>query len=433
MSNTDRTIRKNEAELRLKAVIDTAIDGIVTIDEKGTVETINPAAAKLFGYSAKEVIGHNINILMPQPYHSEHDRYIQRYLDSGKPRIIGIGREVEGKRKDGTVFPIRLAVSEVFLKGKRVFTGIIHDLTEYRAAKEKILSLNRALEEQNSELDQKVRERTEKLAKVVDQLLSTNKQLEREIHDRQAIELALRQSEKELQEALEKEKELSELKSRFVSMASHEFRTPLSTILSSLELIELLKEEVHEAKREKHIARIKNAVSHLTSILTDFLSLSRLEEGKIELQPQKFNFGEFCTDLVDEIRSQLKPGQILDYSGQNDNQDVFLDKNALRNILSNLLVNGIKYSGAGNPVECRTNIAKEGIKIEIQDHGIGIPPEDQKHLFTRFFRANNVENIKGTGLGLHIVRRYLDLMGGEINFESQMGVGTKFMVIIPNK
>ncbi len=433
MSKTDKSIRKSDAELRLKAVIDTAIDGIITIDERGMVETINPAAARLFGYTAREVVGNNINMLMPQPYHSEHDQYIQRYLESGKPRIIGIGREVEGKRKDGTVFPLRLAVSEVFLQGQRIFTGIIHDLTDFRAAKEKILKLNHALEEQNAELDRKVRERTEKLAKVVDQLLFTNKQLEKEIYERQAIEQALRESEVELKEALDKEKELSELKSRFVSMASHEFRTPLSTILSSLELVEMLKDEIHEGKREKHIGRIKNAVSHLTSILTDFLSLSRLEEGKIELQPQFFNFGEFCMDVVDEIRGQLKPGQTLDYAGQNDDREVFLDKHSLRHILSNLLVNAIKYSGEGLPVECRTAISGSQIKIEVQDHGIGIPPEDQKYLFTRFFRANNVENIKGTGLGLHIVRRYLDLMQGEISFESQLGVGTHFTVIIPIK
>ncbi|MCB0609731.1 MAG: PAS domain-containing sensor histidine kinase [Lewinella sp.] len=425
---------KADAELRLQAVIDTAIDGIITIDEQGIVETLNPAAAELFGFDAQDVIGHNIKMLMPSPYFEEHDFYIRRYLDSGKPHIIGIGREVEGKRKDGTVFPLRLAISEVFLEGKRIFTGIIHDLSDVNSAKEKILRLNRELEEQNAELDRKVHERTEKLAKVVDQLLATNKKLGKEIHDRQAVEEALRLSEKELKETLDKEKELSQLKSRFVSMASHEFRTPLSTILSSIELVELLEKPDQKDKRVKHIDRIKNAVSHLTSILTDFLSLSRLEEGRIQFQPQHLNIRDFCLDVVDELKNHLKTDQKLNYTGQNDDQDAFLDKNVLRHILSNLLINASKYSGEGSLIDFKLKITQGKIYIAVQDEGIGIPKEDQKHLFTRFFRANNVENIKGTGLGLHIVKRYLDLMKGEIEFKSPapgMDKGTIFTVFIP--
>jgi PAS domain S-box-containing protein len=417
--------------LRLQAVIDTVIDGILTIDEKGIVESVNPAGAKLFGYSAGEIIGNNINMLMPSPYREEHDGYLQRYLKTNIAHIIGIGREVKGKRKDGTVFPLRLAVSEVFLDQKRIFTGVIHDLTEVKEAEKKIIKLNEELETQNQKLEQKVSERTEKLANVVNQLLSTNNQLEKEISERKDIENALLKSQAELKQLLENEKELSELKSRFVSMASHEFRTPLSTILSSIELVEAYKKAEQQPNREKHIGRIKNTVNHLTSILNDFLSLSRLEEGHIQAEPETFVLKDFCEDLIDEFQEQLKPKQRLQHNGLSNGREILLDKKCLKNILFNLLSNASKYSGEEATIYCETELSEGLLKISIQDEGIGIPSEDQKHLFTRFFRAHNVENIKGTGLGLHIVRRYVDLLNGSISFDSIEGKGTTFYIEIP--
>ncbi|HMQ64241.1 MAG TPA: ATP-binding protein, partial [Flavilitoribacter sp.] len=160
----------------------------------------------------------------------------------------------------------------------------------------------------------------------------------------------------------------------------------------------------------------------------------RLEEGRIQFQPQHLNIRDFCLDVVDELKNHLKTDQKLNYTGQNDDQDAFLDKNVLRHILSNLLINASKYSGEGSLIDFKLKITQGKIYIAVQDEGIGIPKEDQKHLFTRFFRANNVENIKGTGLGLHIVKRYLDLMKGEIEFKSPapgMDKGTIFTVFIP--
>ncbi len=414
----------SEAALRLKAIIETAIDGIITIDEFGIVESINPAAAKLFGYQAPEVIGNKINMLMPSPYRQEHDDYLNRYLETRKPSIIGIGREVTGKHRDGSVFPFRLAVSEVQLGDKKIFTGIIHDLTDVKKANEEVLKLNR-------DLEKKVEERTEKIEAVVDELLQINTKLEEEITERHAAEKALRESERELKESLEKEKELSELKSRFVSMASHEFRTPLSTILSSIELVEAYEEDAQKPKRNKHIRRIKNTLDHLNSVLQDFLSLSKLEEGKVPLNPEVFQFDNFCHDLLDEVEGQLKAGQTLRHKGLDQDVELNLDKNCLRHILFNLLSNAIKYSEENQTIECEASIENHILRMCIQDHGIGIPTEDQKHLFTRFFRAHNVENIKGTGLGLNIVRRYVDLMEGTIEFESELGVGSKFIVCVP--
>ena len=412
---------KEDFVQRLKSIIDTAIDGIMTIDERGRVETMNPSAAIIFGYNTSEVIGNNVKMLMPDPYHAEHDGYLSRYQKTKVPHIIGIGREVRGKTKDGIIFPMRLAVSEVILNDRVIYTGIIHDLSDVKKAQLEIIELNKQLEE-------KVEERTYELEKVVNKLLATNTDLKREINDRVVIENKLTLSEKELTEALETEKELNELKSRFVSMASHEFRTPLTTILSSAALIGKYPKEEQQPNREKHVGRIRSAVVNLTGILNDFLSLSKLEEGKIDVQYNEVDIAELCKLVSDEVKGLLKPNQKIDIDASTIG-NIVTDEHILKNILFNLISNAIKYSE--DNINCSIITIEKGIKITIEDKGIGIPIEDQKYLFTRFFRAGNVTNVQGTGLGLNIVRRYVDLLDGEITFESIQEVGTTFIVTLP--
>ena len=409
---------------RLEAVINTATDGIITIDDRGIIETINSAAAKLFAYEPSQVVGQKINILMPSPYRQEHDQYMHNYHQTGQAKIIGIGREVEGLRSDGTVFPFRLAVSEMRIDEKRMYTGIVHDLSDIKAAEQRILELNRALEE-------KVAQRTEDLANAVDQLLSTNQLLKQEIEERQTIENQLRENEVELQEALTKEKELGALKSRFVSMASHEFRTPLSTILSSVELVEMYQTVEQHPKRLKHISRIKAAVGNLNDILNDFLSLSKLEEGRLQATFEYIGLAAFLEELKDSVGISMKNGQVLDFTEVPSDWTIHTDPKFLRNVLLNLLSNASKYSGESETIHLRVSRAENAYHFAVEDHGMGIPMEDQKHLFTRFFRAHNVENIKGTGLGLHIVQRYLDLLQGTIEFTSELGEGSVFSIHLP--
>ncbi len=413
-----------ELALRLNSVIETAIDSIITIDYRGRIESINPAVTKLFGYTEEDLLGSNVSILMPAPDKENHDRYISNYLSSKQAKIIGIGREVTAQKKDGTLFPIRLAVSEFILNGKTTFTGIIHDLTEVKQAEARIKKLN-------EELEQKVNTRTEELARTINKLLKSNKQLEHEIIERKAVEAALRKSERDLMKAFEKEKELNAMKTRFVSLASHEFRTPLSTILSSADLVEAYEDATQQEKRLKHTQRIKSAVNNLNTILNDFLSLSRLDEKKVEAKPVEFSFNEFKAEIVDQTQGLLKPGQKLDHLDELETEHICLDKQLLKNILLNLLSNAIKYSEENKTIACRSYLENDDLVIEVKDEGIGIPKEEQKHLFTRFFRAKNVENIKGTGLGLNIVRNYVELMDGKINFTSEEGKGSTFIVTIP--
>jgi PAS domain S-box-containing protein len=300
------------------------------------------------------------------------------------------------------------------------------DISDLREAEQRILSMN-------TELEKRVSRRTEELAAAINQLLNINKKLEFEIQERKTAEDALREKEKALRKAYEREKELNHLKSRFVSMASHEFRTPLSTILSSAELIEAYNESGQDEKRGKHILRIRSAVNNLTSILNDFLSLSKLEEGKVVSQCEVFELKAFYDDLLEDIMPILKPGQKVVSITEIPSTVLFLDHKLLKNILLNLFSNAIKYSEQGKSIYFEFFMDDNMLYFSIRDEGIGIPAEEQEYLFTRFFRAHNVENIQGTGLGLTIVKRYLELMNGTIQYESKEGDGTKFQISLPKK
>ena len=413
-----------ESRNTLEAIIGNAVDGIIIIDHRGKIQMTNEATTTLFGYTPEEMLGQNIKMLMPEPDRSAHDGYLRNYMSTEEGHIIGVGREVQGQRKDGKLFPFRLGVSRIETEIGLLFTGVIHDLTEEYRAKEEIINLNR-------ELEQKVEERTEKLTDVVNKLLQSNLQLEQQVRERRAAEKALKRNEEELRKALEREKELSELKSRFVSMASHEFRTPLTTIASSSELIKLYTDTEQQLKREKHLHRIQSAVTNLTGILGDFLSLSKLEEGKISNVPSPVNLLALLEESIDDVHVLLKSGQTIHREFKHLDQEAMIDNKILKNILLNLLSNAIKYSDAGSTVSLKARLEKGLLKVRIQDEGIGIPESDQKHLFSRFFRADNALNIQGTGLGLNIVHRYLELLEGEIHFESTEGVGTTFSFMVP--
>jgi PAS domain S-box-containing protein len=233
------------------------------------------------------------------------------------------------------------------------------------------------------------------------------------------------------QEALDKEKKLNDMKSRFVSMASHEFRTPLSTVLSSVSLIEKYIEREEYDNTLKHTQRIRNSVKGLTDILNDFLSVDKLENQKAEIKSVLFNYNDFCHDLAQEIMAICKKDQNLKYNINSDDPMINTDPNIVRNILYNLMSNAIKYSKEGGEIIFNSEILNSKLTILIQDFGIGIPETEQKQLFSRFFRAANASNIEGTGLGLHIVKKYLDILGGKITFESTENEGTKFILTIP--
>jgi len=268
----------------------------------------------------------------------------------------------------------------------------------------------------------------------IKEIKSLNSDLEKRVKDRTLIlEEALQElgkSREDLKIALYKERELNELKNRFVSMASHEFRTPLATILSSLSLVSKYGELNEKEKQTKHIDRIKSAIVHLTDLLNDMLSLSKLEEGKVPVMMEKINVKELAAGLILEMQSISKSGQEIRYK-HSGNQETIQDKKVLKHILFNLISNAIKFSPEGKPIDISLETGPHKLILTVKDYGIGISESDQKHLFERFFRANNATNIQGTGLGLNIVSKYVELLEGKIRVESKLEGGTLFVVELP--
>lgn len=235
---------------------------------------------------------------------------------------------------------------------------------------------------------------------------------------------------KKLEDTLNKERELTEMKSRFVSMASHEFRTPLTTINSSASLIKKYHEKGSYEKLNKHADRIKNSVRNLTSILNDFLSFEKLEANKVNVNFVECSIPDILHETFDEMSDIIKPNQVIRYKGP-DELKMITDGQLLKNTILNLLSNAVKYSPNNSEIIVFLENLSKGVRIAIQDFGMGIPEKDQKNLFTRFYRAGNVTNVEGTGLGLNIVLRYLDLLNGKISFESKEGEGTIFFITFP--
>jgi len=389
----------------LNAVIENAIDGIITISERGIVESINPAACALFAYRPREVIGRNISVLMPAPDKDDHDSYIENYKRTGRGHIIGFGRDVVGKRKDGTVFPFRLGVSEVRFENVRMFAGFIHDLSHQKEAENR-------LKEYTLHLEDLVKERTATLNETIE---------------------ALTQTKEDLSESLKKEKELGKLKSRLLSMASHEFRTPLSAVNLSVSLLDRYTESLHNGNITRHIHKIKKAVTNLTTILDDFLHVEKAEAGKIAVSRSYFDLKLFALEIMEEMQLLAKPGQQIIHSHSGSDNTVRLDFNLLKNSMINLVSNATKYSAEDTMIHVTTctDTGNGTCTLTIEDQGIGIPHDEQKHLFEAFFRAQNTGNTPGTGLGLNIVARYVKLMGGDIAFKSQENIGSIFTITLP--
>jgi len=274
-----------------------------------------------------------------------------------------------------------------------------------------------------------------KLKKYENELKEVNSNLELRVQERtQALEdliNRLKEKEGKLQTALKEEKEFNDLKSNFVSMASHEFRTPLTSVQSSADLIALHIKNQNFDKVDKHITRIKQSVQHVHRLLEDFLSVSKLEENKIRLKIEPFNLNELVEEAVAELEKQTKPGQTILIEKNDEDNLVQSDRNLVKNVLYNLITNAIKYSEENKTIKIQLSSNETHQIIMVIDEGIGIPAQDQKHLFSRFFRASNTVGIKGTGLGLNIVKSYLDLLNGEITCQSEEGKGTTFTCFIP--
>lgn len=400
----------------IDALFDHATEGILIADANGKILLINPSAEKIFGFLSNELYGESIEILLPDQLKHQHKINRESYSNKPNARPMGLGLDLKAKRKDGSLFPVEISLSPLKKDNEQLFIAFIIDI-----------SIRKQIEES-------VREKQKELEKVAAVLIATNEELEKKVSDRtqvlQEAILELENSRNELTYALEKEKDLNDLKSRFISMASHEFRTPLTTILSSASLINEYNKPEQEEKKIKHVNRIKSAVNNLNDILSDFLSISKMEEGKIHPEYKLFDLFELADEVANDMRITAKPGQKIIYSPEGVSK-VFLDNKLLRNILINLISNAIKFTDENKSIILKTTVTKSNAIIEIEDQGIGISEEDQKHLFERFFRGSNALNIQGTGLGLHIVGNFIDLLKGHITLSSKLNIGTTIKINFP--
>ncbi len=386
----------------LQALFEFATEGIIISDKSGVIVRANPSSEKLFGYEKGELINQKIEILVPNKLSHSHEKHRDNYHHNPHPRSMGRGMDLFGKKKNGEELPIEISLSHYKSDEEQFVIAFIIDISERKIADEKI-------KRSNAELELKVEERTKILKETMYELEA---------------------SKEELSMALEKEKELNDMKSRFVSMASHEFRTPLSTILSSASLIGKYKITEEEDKRHKHVDRIKSAVSNMTLILNDFLSAGKLEEGKITINLVSINIAEYINESITDLTNFLKKGQTVNYTHQG-NKEFVSDKQFLKNIMINLVSNSSKFSPENKSIDINTIVTNSELKITVKDNGIGIPVDEQKNLFERFFRAKNALNIQGTGLGLSIVAKYIEVLKGTITFESELNKGTIFYITLP--
>jgi PAS domain S-box-containing protein len=405
---------------QFKALFDYATIGIVVTDHSGSIINFNRYAETQFGYAKDEVTGQSVDILLPHSLHGIHIRHREGFYKHPEPRRMGEGRDLYALKKDGTDFPVEVSLSHYTIEGAMYVIAFVIDITVRKRSEAIVL-------QQNADLE-----------KITNDVLQLNAQLEEKVNDRTKMlreTLAeLEQSRKELSEALESEKGLGELKSRFVTTASHEFRTPLSTILSSAYLLEKYSAQAYEEKKDRHIQRIKNAVEGMKGILEDFLSLGKLEEGKVHARIAELTAEAFAEEMqatLAEMEHMLKPGQQINFLPTLERPTLQTDAALLKNVLVNLVSNAIKFSGEHTAILVSLDVSARILRLSVRDNGIGISEEDQQHLFERFFRARNAANIQGTGLGLHIIAKYLELLNGTIHLQSVLGEGSCFTISVP--
>ncbi|WP_334743608.1 PAS domain-containing sensor histidine kinase [Nostoc sp.] len=253
----------------------------------------------------------------------------------------------------------------------------------------------------------------------------------RDISESKRSQAKLQWAEQAMRQALTKERKFSELKSRLLTITSHEFRTPLATIHSSAELLEYYRHLWNDERQQTHLRRIQTSVMHLTQLLNDVLVLSQDETGKLEFNPTPLNLVEFCRDILEELQQSDRSQHAIAFSSECQSTRAYLDAKLLRQILTNLFSNCLKYSPIGSTVKFSVTITNDQAIFQTQDCGIGIPPDDIEHIFEPFHRASNAGNISGMGLGMSIVKQAVDLHGGEIFVESAIGAGTTFIVTLP--
>jgi PAS domain S-box-containing protein len=400
----------HENEFVFNVLFEAVSEGVVVLDGSQTIVATNTSAENMFGYTKAELTNQQLQLLIPTNYHSTHIDYFKKYYKKPSTKQMGRNRDLYGSKKNGNNFPVEVGLNPFQIGNKKYVMSIISDITIRKKSEAEILELNALLEG-------KISERTTELNNTVANLKG---EIEKRI-----------KAESKLLKALKNEKELNELKTRFLSLVSHEFKTPLSGVLNAAVLVGKYKQTEMQDKREKHLLTIKNKVHYLDGILNDFLSVDRLELGKVNYKYSSFKLSKVVNEVVYNANLMLKNGQYIRYPKNIENLDIYQDEKILELVLSNILNNAIKYSPEDTQIDFKISPSSNFIVFEIIDQGIGIPPQDQKYIFNRYFRAENALTNQGTGIGLNIVKTHLESLGGTIMFRSIYNEGSTFIVELP--
>ncbi|HEY9596887.1 MAG TPA: ATP-binding protein, partial [Cyanophyceae cyanobacterium] len=404
---------RREREQWLATTLTSMGDAVITTDSQGLVTFMNPVAEMLTCWKQEEVLGDNLTKVF-QTINAHTRRVVENPVALALAK--GVTVELENHTllitKNGTEIPIDDSASPIKNENGKVLGAVLvfHDITERQQAEANLQGINQELEV--------------KVTESITQLQQANTQLRLEISQRQRLE-------RELRLALEKERELNELKSRIVATVSHEYRTPLTTILSSTEILEGYSSRLTEERKQLHFQRIKSAVKRMTELVNDVMLINQTIAGELGFHPHLLDIEQFVHKLVADFQKQAAGRHEIIVEMQGTPVELLLDEKLLELILSNLLSNAIKYSPVGSQVVLQLVIEPTSVVFRVSDKGIGIPLAEQAQLFSAFFRASNVGLIPGVGLGLAIAKECVDLHGGKIDVESEVGVGTTFTLTLP--
>lgn len=402
-----------EREQWLATTLKSIGDAVITTDSQGLVTFMNPVAEALTRWKQEEVLGNELN----QVFHAINEKTreaienpIKLALEAGV--TVGLNNHTLLIAKDGSEIPIDDSAAPIKNEDGNILGAVLvfHDVTEQQRIKA-------LLEKTNEELEVRV-------AESITQLKERNEQLRQEIARRRRLE-------NELRFALEKERELNELKSRIIATVSHEYRTPLTTILSSADILEHYDSRLTTEKKKNHFQRIQSSIKYLTKLVEDMLFVHQAEIGNLEFNPAPLDVERVARELVNEFQENSTDQHSIYFECQGLCTNVFLDEKLLQLILRNLLSNAIKYSPKTSLIQLKLSCEPNRIVLRVSDQGIGIPTGEKSLLFNPFFRGSNIGVTPGVGLGLVIIKECVDLHGGEILVESEVGKGTTFTVTLP--
>lgn len=394
----------------LKLLSEAISEGIIIVNDKQEIVSSNDAANKMFGYKMDELTGKRLNILIPNEYHKKHKHHFEDFVAHSDKRQMGRGRDLFGIRKNGKKFPVEAGLNPFELYKAKYIMALVSDITVRKEQELQILELN-------TELEGKITERTDELHKTINQLKEEVDKRKQAVSKTKAL--------------LRNEQELNELKTKFLSLVSHEFKTPLSVIMTSSMLVKKYTQTEQQQKREKHLFTIQSKIKFLNTILDDFLSIERLGTDKTTYKTDIFPLSKVVNVAIYDANMLLKEGQKINYPANIEGIEITFDEKILELILANLIRNSIKYSPENTTIDIRIVSTAEELIIDVQDEGIGIPENEQKFIFNRYFRAQNALLDQGTGIGLNIVKSHLENLGGTIKFVSKEHIGTTFTIHIP--